>query len=262
MFNKLLVISILIISSYPYTVSAENEISFIPRAWLGVADYTFKQGARAGAMPDGSDFPEVEFNVTFIMTGIGFTTAYERYYLDFSYQDSSDESDDFKGVGYSERLSGDRKDYSATVGMRVLDNRGNVYAGYKQGKSDASGNAGTQLKFEEEGFFIGGSYGWVIADTGLFSVNVAYAELDGKLKERPGPGYPPGLGMDADSETSGLSYGISWSSHLAGNIGYTLSFDANDYEFDHLKDKSTSTPLPNKIEETFYTAKLSISYRF
>ena len=85
-------------------------------------------------MPDGSDFPEVKFDVTFIMTGIGLTTAYERYYLDFSYQDSSDESDNFSGVGYLEKLSGDRKDYSATLGMRVLDNRGNIYVGYKKGK--------------------------------------------------------------------------------------------------------------------------------
>ena len=102
----------------------------------------------------------------------------------------------------------------------------------------------------------------MIADTGLLFVNIAYADLDGNLKEVPGPGYPAGLGMDADSEASGLSYGISWSGHLSENIGYSLSFDANDYEFDHIKDKSTTTPPPDKIEETFYTGKLSISYRF
>ena len=45
-------------------------------------------------------------------------------------------------------------------------------------------------------------------------------------------------------------------------MGYSISFDANDYEFDNLKDNSTNVALPDKIEETFYTSKVSISYRF
>ena len=32
-----------------------EEFKFIPRAWAGVMDYSFKQDPRVGAMPDGSD---------------------------------------------------------------------------------------------------------------------------------------------------------------------------------------------------------------
>jgi len=261
MIKKLLLFSVFSIYSFPYNVFAEDEISFIPRTWVGVANYSFKQDARLGVMPDGSNFPEVKFDVNFLMLGVGLTSVYKDFYLDFSYQGSSDESDYFNESGFSEKLTGDRTDYSATIGMRIFDNRGNVYVGYKNGKSDASGNSGTQLTFKEDGFFIGSSYGWIISDIGLLSVNIAYADLDGNLKEEPGPGYPSGLGMDADSEASGLSYGILWSSHLFNDIGYTLSIDANSYEFDHIKENST-TSLPDKIEEELITAKFSISYRF
>ena len=250
--SKLLIPSLLVASIAPQTVLAVDDVTFVPRAWVGVSDYTFKQGAR------GNVFPEVEFNVTFKMVGVGLTTVYDRFYVDLSYQDSSDESDTFG----PEKLTGDRRDYAATVGMRVLDNRGNVYVGYKNGKSEASGNLGTDLTFEEDGFFIGASYGWVIADAGMLSINAAYADLDGNLKEKPGPTYDPSLAMDADSEATGLSYGISWNGKISDKMGYSVSFDANDYEFDNLKDKSATIALPNKIEETFYTGKVSISYRF
>jgi hypothetical protein len=260
--SKLLVPSLFFVCILPQAALAADNITFVPRAWVGISDYTFEQGARSGALPDGSDFPEVEFNVTFKMIGIGMTTAYDRYYFDLSYQDSSDESDKFSNANFSEKLTGDRRDYALTVGMRVLDNRGNIYGGYKNGRSEASGSAGTELTFEEDGFFIGASYGWVIANIGMLSINAAYADLDGELEEIPGPGYPTGLSMDADSEATGLSYGISWNGIISEQIGYAISFDANDYEFDNLKDKNAIKPLPSKIEETFYTGKVSISYRF
>jgi len=146
--------------------------------------------------------------------------------------------------------------------MRILNNRGNVYLGYKNGKTTGRGNAGTQLTFEEEGFFIGASYGWIIANTGFLVINAAYAGLDGKLKEVPGPRYPPGLNMNADCETSGLSYGISWNGKISEKMGYSIALDANKYVFDNLKDNSATEPLPDNVEESIYTGKISISYRF
>lgn len=241
--------------------SQAEEISFIPRIWLGVSDYQFKQAPRKGALPDGSDFPQVKFDATFLMTGIGLTGIYERFYIDLSYQDSSTEKDSFSGVNFYEEFKGDRRDYSTTLGMKILNNQGNIYIGYKNGKTSGKGNAGTHLTFEEDGFFIGSSYGWVIAEKGLLAVNAAYADLDGNLKEIPGSIYPTGLGMDANSEATGLSYGISWTSMISPEMGYSIALDANDYKFKHLKDNSTRIPLPSKIEETLYTAKLSVFYR-
>ena len=86
------------------------------------------------------------------------TSAYEHIYLDLSYQDSSEEEDSFSGANYYENFSGDRRDYSATVGMRILG--------------------------------------------------------------------------------------------------------VNQYDFENLKDNSATKPLPDKVEETMYTGKISISCRF
>ena len=239
-----------------------EELRFIPRGWVGVLDYSFDQSPRRGALPDGSDFPKVEFDATLLIAGIGLTTVFDRFYLDLSYQDSSEEEDSFSGANYVEKFKGDRRDYSTTLGMRILDNRANVYFGYKNGKTSGRGEAGTQLTFEESGFFIGGSYGWVIANKGFLVINLAYADLDGNLKEVPGPRYPSGLSLDADSEAEGLSYGISWSGQLSEKTGYSIALDANQYDFENLHDSSATEPLPNKVEETMYTGRISITYRF
>lgn len=258
--NKLLLVTALFAGYTPMSFSAEA-MSFIPRAWIGVSDYHFKQSPRKNVL-NGNDFPEVEFDVTFIMAGIGLTSIYDRFYLDLSYQDSSEEEDSFSGGGFYEKFHGDRRDYSTTLGMKILNNHGNIYIGYKNGKTSGRGHLGTALTFREEGAFIGASYGWLIADKGFLAINAAYADLDGHLKEEPGAGYPDGLGMNADSETTGLSYGISWTGIISPKLGYSIAFDANDYEFDDLKDSSTDKALPDKIEESLYTGKVSIFYRF
>jgi len=239
-----------------------DELRFIPRTWLGISDYSFKQAPRKGAMPDGSDFPEVKFDATLLIAGIGLTSVYDRFFLDLSYQDSSEETDTFAGADYFEKFEGDRRDYSTTLGMKILDYRGTVYIGYKNGKTSGRGKAGTRLTFEEDGFFIGASYGWVIENAGFLAINVAYADLDGNLKEVPGPRYPSGLHMDADNEATGLSYGISWNGKISEKISYSINLDANDYEFNNLKDSSATRALPDKVEESIYTGKISISYRF
>jgi hypothetical protein len=243
------------------TAMAES-VSFVPRAWVGISDYQFKQSSRPNAMPDGSDFPEVKFDAVLLMAGLGLTTAYDSYYLDFSYQDSSKEHDKFTQGDFYEKFTGDRHEFSATLGMKVFDNQGSVYVGYKEGKTSGHGHKGTDLTFKEDGFFVGLNYGWVIADTGLFAINAAYAELDGNLKEIPGPIYPASLGMDADNDTEGLSYGVSWTSRINEQWGYSISLDVNDYDFTNLKDNSTTTPLPDKIRERLYTGKISLYYVF
>lgn len=257
----LLLIFILSMPIIPQS-SLATEINFIPRVWVGLSDYEFKQSPRSNTLPDGSDFPEIKFNATFLMAGIGLTGTYDRFYLDFSYQDSSEEKDSFSGANFYEKFKGDRRDYSTTLGMKILDNQGSLYVGYKNGKTSGKGNKGTHLTFKEYGFFIGANYGWIIADSGLLAFNIAYADLDGNLKETPGSVYPPGLGMDADSETTGLSYGISWTSRITEKLGYSIALDTQNYDFNHLKDHSTNKPLPKKIEETLHTGKISIFYRF
>ncbi len=242
-----------------HTVTMAEGVIFVPRVSLAVSDYTFTQKERPQA-----GFPEVEFDVRFKMLGVGTTIVYDKFYLDLFGQHSTDESDTFKDV-ITEKFTGDRKDYTISLGMKVLDNKGAVYVGYKLGKSEADSNLGTTLEFEEDGFFIGANYGWVIADTGVLSLNVAIAKLDGQLKETikaPHPFAGVGLDIDASSKATGISYGIAWSSKLLGKWGYSIGVDVNNYTFDHVKDDDAGFPPSDEFEEDFITAKVSISYAF
>ena len=193
------------------------------------------------------------------------------YYFDVSYQDSFDEEDSFTledplipGGVFTETFEGDRRDYALTFGKKILENRGGIYAGYKVGKSQASGNQGETLSFEERGFFIGANYGWPIAGKGFLSLNLAFADLDGDLKEDvTNPAFaslPIPLSMDASSDAQGLSYGVSWSSRLSQKLSYSLALDAKKYTFDNVTDKNPAVIPSNEFEEEFFGATFSLFY--
>ncbi len=246
------------------TLLQAAESGFIPRVSYAVSDYSFEQSERPDAL-NGSDFPGVDFDVTFNMLGVGGTFYYDKYYVDLYLQHSDKQSDTFHEYesGFEEKFKGDRKDYALTTGMKFLDNKAAIYAGYKIGVSEADGKQGTYLKFKEDGFFVGGNYGIPIKSYGVLTFNIALAYLNGKLKEDAAPSLDEfQLDIDADSNATGLSYGVSWSGVITDNLGYNLSLDANSYEFKDVKDNSAITPPPDKFEEDFVTAKISLSYYF
>ena len=252
---------------------AAEAMKFIPRASVGIASYDFVQSARPGALGDtginNGDFPEVKFNVTFKILGVGGTFIKDGYYFDASFQDSFDEEDTFtfEEAAFTETFKGDRQDYAFTFGKKILNNRAGVYLGYKVGKSQADGDQGEKLSFEEDGFFIGGNYGWPIAGKGVLSVNLAYADLDGDLKEDvTNPGLTslpvPPLSMDASSDAQGLSYGVSWSSRFTQKLSYSVALDGREYTFDNVKDKNPDVIPSDEFKEEFLGATFSLFYLF
>jgi len=260
----------------PPTASAfdSEKLLFIPRASVGVSDYSFEESSRPGAL-GGEDFPALDFNVTFTMLGAGATLFYDRFYLDGYYQGSTDESDTFEhtfdlpGFGvlpYREKFTGDRTDYSVALGVKVLDDKGAVFVGYKGGTSQADGTNGTKLKFEEDGFFVGANYGWTLFDKGVLSINVAVARMDGELTQIPGGIFataPWDLTLKADGDTTGFSGGIAWNSSITEKLTYSISANATSYTFDNLKNKvDTGIPPPKEAKEEFVTFLLSIGYVF
>jgi hypothetical protein len=253
-------------------VAQAGDISFTPRASISFARYKFSQTARPGALAptgiNGDEFPEVTFDVTFKLLGVGGTFFKEGYYLDIAAAKSADEEDSFtfEEASFKETFKGDRQDFSLTIGMKILDNMGGIYAGYKTGKSQADGNQGQSLSFEEKGLFIGANYAWQVSDNGLVSVNFAYADLKGDLVEEVTyPDFaslPIPLDIDATSDAQGLSYGISWSSRWSDSISYSLSLDAKNYTFDNIKDKNPDTITSKEFEEKFLNATVSLFFQF
>ncbi len=259
-----------------------SEITFTPRISLSLTSYKFTQSERIGALANtginGNDFPEISFEVTFKTLGIGGTFFKDGYYLDLSLQKSAEEEDSFTlddpvfSEPFKETFKGDRQDNAITLGKKILDNKGAIYIGYKTGKSEAEGNQGQHLSFQEKGPFIGANFGWVVAKSSMFIVNIAYADLEGDLREEvTNPLFVSGSGpsdiavpldIDANSDSKGLSYGVSWASRISKAVSYSVSLDAKKYTFDNVKDKNPATITSDKFEEKFVSAMLSLYYQF
>ncbi len=255
-----------------------SEMSFTPRASISFASYDFSQSERPNALApttiNNNDFPEVKFDVTFKILGVGGTFFKDGYYLDLLFQKSLDEEDSFTledpllpGGSFSETFEGDREDSSITFGKKVLDNRAGIYLGYKAGKSQASGNQGQDLSFKEKGFFIGSNYSWPVRDKGVLSINVAFADLDGDLKEdvsNPAFASPAVLAapldIDATSNAKGLSYGISWSARINESLSYSIGIDSKSYTFEDVKDKNPDTITSDEFKEDFLSTTFSLYF--
>lgn len=247
-----------------------NDINFTPRASLSFAQYNFAQSERPNALApnplNNSDFPEVTFEVTFKMLGIGGTFSKNGYYLDLFAQNSSEEEDtfDFPAASFSETFKGDRSDTSITFGKKILDNRGAIYIGYKAGESSADGNNGQSLTFKEDGLFIGTNYAWRVSD-GAISINIAYADLEGKLKEEVTANFGAlnvPLDTDATSDAQGVSYGISYSGNISKHLNYSIGIDSQKYTFENIKDSNPNAIVSDKFTEEFLNTKFSIFYSF
>ncbi len=265
------------------SVSAHaGEMTFTPRASLSIASYEFTQTARPGALAptniNNNDFPEVKFEVTFKIFGVGGTFIKDDFYLDLALQQSLNEEDDFTLTDpnlalpnntFTETFKGDRQDSSITLGRKFLNKRAALYLGYKTGKSEASGNQGQHLLFEEDGFFIGANYAWVVGNKGAVSVNLAYADLDGELVEdvtNPAFASPPlnlPLDTNAASNAQGLSYGVTWSSRLSKTLSYSLGLDARSYTFEDVTNRIPNTANPSsEFKEEFLSTTFSLFFVF
>lgn len=265
---RYLVASISFFSLSNYAVA--DEIKFTPRATLSISQYNFDQSERPNALAptgiNGNDFPEVSFNVTFKILGVGGTWSKNGYYFDVLTQLSTEEKDTFKfdAASFEETFKGDRSDTSLTFGKKILDNRGAVYLGYKIGKSSADGNQGQSLTFEEKGLFVGTNYSWRVGQ-GVVSVNVAYARLDGDLKEEVTANFGTlnqPLDTDATSDAQGVSYGITYAANLSKHLNYSIGVDTQEYKFENIKDANPNAVVSSSFTEKFLNTKLSLYYSF
>ena len=256
-----------------------DEITFTPRASLSFASYEFTQSPRPNALAGAgltiNDFPEVKFDVTFKILGIGGTFISGDYYLDLALSKSLEEEDSFSLTDpnlplpdntFKETFKGDRSDSSITLGRKFLNQRAALYLGYKTGESQADGNQGQSLSFEEEGFFIGANYAWIVAGKGAVSVNLAYADLDGDLVEEvTNPAFSTvtvPLDTDASSNAQGLSYGITWSARLNDSLSYSVGLDARKYTFEDVKDVNPTAIPSDEFEEKFLETNFKLYFLF
>ena len=177
--------------------------------------------------------------------------------------------------------------YTITIGYQLLDNL-SLYAGYKKNETSfdvdtqaidhliddgsLTGTPGFPIFFtyigdfdvdtETKGPFLGGTYGFIIGDKGVLSLNLAVAFLEGDINQSgnvvdPRTGVPDDIfDMDSSGDSIGLSYGIGWQSTLTDRLGYFLSFKGYNYDFE--ADDSNQSDF----KETTYQFSIGLSYSF
>ncbi len=229
------------------------EVSFIPRVSSGVIDYSLT--TPAVPLGGGNVFPKYRADRTLYLIGIGGTIIEDKFYMDIYAQTTTEDDNtlDTGELGYQETFDGKRDDYSISFGYAITDDA-SLFAGYKYGKSSTEGKGGSKSDFEEDGFFIGGTYGWLIQDFGVLSLNLAIAKLDGNIRFENDM-----LPINGTAETIGITYGIAWKANINELLGYGVSLNYYNYVFDDLKDKRLGS-IDGEIEEKMLALKVSLSY--
>lgn len=177
--------------------------------------------------------------------------------------------------------------YAVSAGYQLLDNL-SVYAGYKQiftkfdlnvlatfdavDDGSITGTPGFPLQlnqygdfdvdYDAKGPFLGTTYGFLIGEEGVLSLNLAVAYLDGDIKQK-GNYVNVATGAKDDSfdlstsgDSIGFSYGVSYSSNLSEKLSYALT--ANGYTYDFDSDGKTLSDF----NEQSYQFSCSLSYHY
>lgn len=235
--------------------SHSSEFAVQPRVNLGVTFYEFEQEAGFAIVPNGD--PATRFDIfgpsgsrslgdTMPFIGLGATLFRDKFFVDVYAQramngDDTGTQDQFPPlIRDRDDASFDREEYSISIGYAVVENLA-LYAGYRETSTEFDIDTErtiigitpaddivtfevTELDYEQNGFFVGGNYGWPISNKGALALNLGVAFIDGKVKEDFG---------ETTGETVGITLGMSWTGPLpVENLNYTVGIDGYRYDFE------------------------------
>ena len=232
------------------------EWTVMPRASTGYWDYKLTTPSiTVGTF----SLPSNTFHATAEILSVGATAFTGGFYFDLYYRGSTSAKSTFtaQNIAYSEEYSGDRKDMALTIGYSITDNFSG-YIGYKTGKTSTTGDLNSVSNFDEDGYFIGGTYGQPIANKGIISINAAVADLYGKTYF-DASAISPLIHFDTVCRAQGLSYGITWRGNITEKMSYSVSADYQSYDFKNTVDK-TYGALPGGPKEKMTTYQIAVSY--
>ena len=178
-----------------------------------------------------------------------------------------------------------RKDLDLTLGYRMTKNW-SVFAGFKYGKTkmtfvprdiDEQDDDDDEIdtvklsteSYSQKGPFIGASYSWKFEKAGSLSVSLAYAHLDATNNFSANTDDEEDEDEDEEVEfddltgqirgdTTGFSYGISWTMPLSSNLLFQTRFKINAYQ----QDIVVNGERFENIDETFTTLHVGLAYVF
>jgi hypothetical protein len=269
--------------------SFASDVSFIPRAGIGYSDYSLTWLAEGSGLLDGYGGPAGERTIAdmqgnLLLGTVGATLAYNRFYLDVFFQQSTEASDEYNYQAYDPATLTTRDqlvdwdfdvaDYALTAGYNIWSGL-SVFGGWKGHEISMAGReSGTpqgavkwDYDFTSSGWFLGLSYGWTIFESNMLSVKAAYAWLDGELEGgkqfEDNSSY---LYKGDDGTSSGANIGVTWKGFLTDSLNYDVSADWYSYSFEDF-DTSDTDLTPDDagqltIEEDSYTLRFALSYVF
>jgi hypothetical protein len=141
-----------------------------------------------------------------------------------------------------------REDLDITLAYRI-DKNWEVFAGYKDGETklsfvprdiEDSDYTKSRESYAGKGPYIGASYAWRFEKAGSLTFSLAYADLDAtntfaantdeeEIDEEP---EFDDLTGKVKGDTTGFSYGVSWTMPLSKSLLFQAKFKINDYQQD------------------------------
>ncbi|MCI5157218.1 MAG: hypothetical protein D3906_02065 [Candidatus Electrothrix sp. AUS1_2] len=266
--------------------SFASDVSFIPRAGIGYSNYSLTWLAEGSGLLDGYGGPPGERTIAdlqgdLLLGAVGATIAYDRFYLDVSFQQSTEASDEYNYQAYdyygnaSDQLVDwdfDVADYAVTVGYNIWGSL-SAFGGWKGHEISMTGKEPTvtwNYDFTSSGWFLGLSYGWTFFESNMFSIKAGYAWLDGEMDGGKQFEDNTSYLIDTDGGTSsGANIGLTWKGFLTDSLNYDISADWYSYSFEDFEVSDsfnggdfTPSDADLTIEEDAYSVRFTLSYVF
>jgi hypothetical protein len=170
-----------------------------------------------------------------------------------------------------------REDIDFTLGYQINRNW-SVFGGYKRGETEMNfvsreaedDGVFNRVKesYEQEGPYIGGSFSWDFETAGRLTFAVAYADLDATNTFRANTDdddedddEPPefdDLTGRVKGDTTGFSYGVTWTMPLSPQLLFQARLKVNDYQ----QDVRFEGERFKDIDETLSSLHLGLAYVF
>lgn len=240
-----------------------NQITFVPSIGYQQKVLNFEQEYTAGdPLVKGRS---IDFEADIPTLNASFTMGWGKFFLTMKLEESLsnpgvsvDENTNLDNVYYltppGNHTEIEREDKSLTLGYNIW-NKLNFFVGYMKGETELKpepsflftasdptprvnlafdhyydGLGDYRQNYTEEGPFLGASYAWQIADSGTLSFSAAYANMDGEYRDNYGSYVDESFNFQGDS--TGTSFGLTWTAPLGENSNYYIDIRQQKYEMD------------------------------
>ena len=250
-----------VVAPFSSLVAAESDIKVTPYSEVGYVHYSLEFKGDV-PLPNGTFVSgDNKFITDMPSIKVGSAVSYGDFSGNIYYRATGkgDDIQDFPklpGVP-SVKWEGDRNDLGVSIGYSITESI-QIFGGYRDAETKASGSYDSEYKFTTDGFFVGGSYQLGLTDTGALTFSLGYTWQDLKMDENLIDFQLPQVTGDG----GGVKAGISWRSLINMNWGYSISADYYDYDFDLDKLGGVKQENKSKMYETETTFNVGLFYIF